>query len=132
MNVTEQLAGQMLDDVIGEQAAAVEALVNHRAFSVGLREEVAVEARVAAVARVGQVNVSELTIAHLIDLAAVAFDPRQIAQGVFVRHGYDCDLTRACAIRIGADFDEHLLVSFALKRLIDVVLGGQFAPAHRQ
>jgi hypothetical protein len=39
----ELLAIQIFDDVIGEQTAAVKALVNNRALFIGLREEITIK-----------------------------------------------------------------------------------------
>ena len=71
---------EQVDDVVGEQAAVVVALVDDGAELVRLGEEVAVEARVAAPGGVGQVDVGEPSAAQPVDGAAVVLDPGAVAQ----------------------------------------------------
>jgi hypothetical protein len=125
--VTDDLFAQVVNDVIGRAAAAVEAFVNHRAFFVELREVVAIEIRVAAVPRVRQINVSQFAAAQFSHLAAIGFDPIVVAQCAFVTNGNDGDITRAGAVGVGADPDDDLLTGCAFEQLIDVVRRGQIA-----
>ena len=85
VEVAVEVAAEQVDDVVGRRAAAVVALVDDRALPVLLREVVAVEARVARLAGVRDVDVGELAARERVDDAAVALDPRARAQPLLVR-----------------------------------------------
>ena len=67
---------QVIDDVVGRVAAAIEALINYRSLFVKLRKVVTVEIGVAASGRVGQPDIGQLAAGHLIHLAAIALRSR--------------------------------------------------------
>src|SRR5262245_15668834 len=93
--VAHQRLLQVIDHVIGGLSAAVEALVNDRPLLVELCEIVAVEELVAAPRGVGQVDVGQLAVTHLVNLAAVLFDPGEIAQPELVLDRHDGHFARA-------------------------------------
>src|SRR5205823_7948632 len=75
VEITIKIALQHVDDVIGCRAAAVETLIDDRAFLFLLREVVTIEAGIAGLPRVRQINVSELAVGKLFDLPPIRFDP---------------------------------------------------------
>ncbi len=85
VEVPVERALQHIDDVVRRRAAAVVSLVDDRALPILLREVVAVEARVPALACVRQVHVRQLSVRQRIDDVAVALDPRTSAQAGIVR-----------------------------------------------
>ena len=79
-----QRALQILDDIGGQRAAAVEAFVDDGRLLADLSEEISVEIDISTSRRVGHVDVGDASIRHLIHLAAVVLDPREIPQTCFV------------------------------------------------
>src|SRR5205807_9920039 len=75
IEITIKVALQHVDDVIGRRAAAVETLIDDRAFLFLLREIVAIETRISRLARVRQINVSELAVGEFFDLPSIRFNP---------------------------------------------------------
>src|ERR1700679_2078938 len=75
LNVT----GQYLNKVVGQLAAAVEALVDDRALLFRLGKVVAIEVGKTALAGIRQVDVGQLAAGKLVNLFLVAFDPVNVA-----------------------------------------------------
>src|SRR2546421_9682623 len=75
VEITIKVALQHVDDVIGRRAAAVETLIDDRAFLFLLREVVTIEAGIAGLPRVRQINVSELAVGKFFDLTSIRFNP---------------------------------------------------------
>ena len=118
---------QVIDDVVGELAAFVEALVDDHGFFAHLRKEVAVEAGVAAASSIGHVHVGHAASRGLIDLAAIALDPGKVAQALFAFDGHHGHLARVLAIWICADLQHDLLAGGFLEKAVDIVGRMQFA-----
>src|SRR4051794_37839161 len=77
------LPPEILDDVIGEQTAAIETLIDHGSLLVCLSKEIPVEARVAGAAGVRDVDVAEAAAAQAIDRSAIVLDPGEVSQTAF-------------------------------------------------
>ncbi len=60
-----------LDDVVGDLPAAIEALIDHRALLVELREVVPVEVRKSALSRIRQIDIRQFAARELIDLLPI-------------------------------------------------------------
>ncbi len=112
-------AAKVLDDIVGDFAAVVVAFVEHRSFLVDLSKEVAVETRVATEPGVGQMDVSKLAAAELIDLAAISLDPGEMAELRFAFDRHYCDIVRARTVGIGSDAQDDLLTGGFLKEAVD-------------
>src|SRR5207253_10677471 len=65
VEITIKVALQHIDDVIGRRATAVETLIDDRAFLFLLREVVTIEAGIAGLPRVRQIDISELAVGKL-------------------------------------------------------------------
>src|SRR6202034_1351464 len=124
-----RLAAKIVDDVVGELAAVIEALIENGALLANLREEVAVEIRIAAPGGVRQINVGEFSTARLVHFAAIGFDPVKIAKRVLAGNGDDGDVAGARAVRIRTDLEDHLLAGGFLEQLVDFVRGGEVLAA---
>ena len=74
---------QVVDDVVRQLAAAVEAFIEHRALLAHLGKIIAIEIGISGARRVGQINVGQLAAAEFVHLAAIAFDPCEVAQRRF-------------------------------------------------
>ena len=81
--VAQQRAPQVIDDVVGDVAAAVVALIDDGGFLADLRKVVAVEIRITAGVGVGQVDVGHAAAGQFVHLAAIVFDPGVVAQARF-------------------------------------------------
>lgn len=102
----EQRSVQQIDDVVGDEPAAVEALVDDDGVARELREEVASEIAVPATGCVGQVDVGDAAAGELGDSLSIGLDPGTVAQGGFARDGNDRD--RPGAFHLGPLVqDEH-------------------------
>src|SRR5687767_2191100 len=123
---------KVIDDVVCRAAAAIESLVNYCPLFMKLRKVVTVEIGVPAPGSVGQPDVGQLATAHLIDLAAIPFDPGECAQPPFVSHWHDGDFARAGTVRIGTDADHDLLVCGVLKETVNVLSNRKIAAVHRE
>ena len=106
-----------VDHVVGDEAALVAALVEHQRLLVELRVEVAVEVGVARAAGVGHVDIGHLAAGEFVDLAAVGFNPVQVAQAVFVVDGDDGHVAGVFAVGVGADVQHGLLAGGAVEEL---------------
>src|SRR5216683_1034291 len=84
---------QVFDDVGCQRAAMIETFVDDSRFLAHLREEVAIEARVATEKSVRHVDVRHAAIAYPVHVAAVVFHPRQVAQIAFIWHRHHGDFT---------------------------------------
>ena len=73
--VIEQRPAQIIDDIVGNQATAVEALVDDGPFLADLGKEIAVEIGVAADVGVCQVDIGQAASAHALDFTAIVVDP---------------------------------------------------------
>src|SRR5439155_25196691 len=103
------LAPQTLHEEVGDEAAAVEALVDDDPVLVDLRVVLLGELLDAVDRGAGHVDISHLPVGRLGDLRAVARHPGRVAQGRFVR-----DRHHRVAAWLGiagrrADFDRGLL-----------------------
>src|SRR5262249_16505803 len=116
----------------GCAAAAIKAFVNHRAITVKLGKVITIEVRIAAIPRVGQIDIGQLATGKFVHLAAIGFDPIIVAQSPFVGDGNDGYVACVGAIGIRADFDDGLFARCALEQLVNVVLRGQIASLDRQ
>src|SRR4030095_8227138 len=131
VEITVEVALQHVNDVIGRRAAAVEPLVNDRALLFLLREVIAIEAGIARLPRVGQVDVGELAVGELVYKTAVGFYPGPRAQRLLVGHRDDRRLARAFQ-RWGAGDGQHgLPVRRAVEQAVDVVRRFQLNPIDR-
>ncbi len=74
----QRLAIQDLRNVRCQQPARVEPLIHNRRLLPQLRIEIPVERRVSAKRRIRHVHIGHLAARHLIHLAPVAFNPRQV------------------------------------------------------
>ena len=92
-----------------------------------LGEEVAVEVGEAGARGVRDVDVGDLAAGHLVDFAAVAFNPGEVAQAMFRLDGDDGDIARARAVGIGTDVQHDLLAGGSFEEAVDVVGGVQIA-----
>src|SRR5438132_13370862 len=75
IEITIKVALQHVDDVIGRRAAAIETLIDDRAFLILLREVVTIEALITWLSRVRQVNISELAVGKFFKLKTIRFNP---------------------------------------------------------
>ena len=121
--VADQRAAEEVDVVVGHLAAAVEPLVDDDGLLVGLREEVALEVRVARAGRVGHVDVGHAALGPLVDLAQVALDPVAVAQRRLVRDRLDDDGAGPGAVGLGADLELGPLADGALEVRVDLAVG---------
>src|SRR5262249_44335175 len=78
-DIGPQRLAEVVDDVIGQLTAAVEALVNDDSLFLGLGEEVTVEPLESLGRRVRHINVSNAAPGQRIHLAAVSVYPGEIA-----------------------------------------------------
>ena len=101
--VADERPAQDVDVVVGDLAAAVEALVDDDRVLVRLREEVALEVGVARAGGVGHVDVGDAPAGGLVDLAQVALDPVAVAQRQLARDRHDLHRARAGAVGVRAD-----------------------------
>src|SRR5215467_8609022 len=107
--LAEQWTAQVFDDVVGKLPAFVKSLVDDRRILPDLREVVAIETRVSALAGVGNVNISDTTSCGLIDASPVVLNPREMPEIFFAIHRDNRNIARILAIRIGANFEYNLL-----------------------
>src|SRR5262249_29551066 len=121
---------QVLDDVVRKRTASIEPLVDHRAVFLGLGEEIAVEAGVAAASGVEHINVGKLASAQLVDLATIPFNPIEVAQRYFVVHRDHRHFSRTRSVRIWPDLDYDLFTGSRFKERIDVVGPSNIPAAH--
>src|ERR1035438_369728 len=89
---------QVVDDVVGELAAFVKALVDDHRFFADLREEVAIEAGITSAGGVGHIDVGHAASGCLVNGAAIAFNPRPMAQILLAINRHYSDLTRVFTI----------------------------------
>src|SRR5437016_1629481 len=75
IEITIEVTLQHVDDVIGRRTAAIETLIDDRAFLILLREVVTIEALITWLSRVRQINISELAIGQFFDLPTIRFNP---------------------------------------------------------
>src|SRR6185436_1864009 len=99
----------------------VVALVDNRGLLVLLREVIAIEAFVTALPGVRDVDVGELTVRALLDIAAVVLYPRAGSQALLVADRDDSHLARAGAIGTGVHGQHCLSIGRAVEQTIDVV-----------
>src|ERR1017187_6860220 len=93
-HLAHQGTAKVVDNVVGELAAFVEAFVDDGAFLAHLRKEIAVEAGVASAGGVGHVDVRDAASGGLMDAAAIALDPGEMVafveafvdDGAFLAH----------------------------------------------
>ena len=101
-------------------------------FFADLRKEVAVEAGVSTARGIGHVHVGNAASGGLIDAAAIALDPGEMAQIFFTLDRNDRDVAGIFAVRICADFENDLLPGGLFEEAVDVVGGVQIAAVHRE
>ena len=80
---------QILDDVGGQLASVIKALVDDDGLPADLREEVPQEALVPATPRVWHVHIRDTAVGELIDFPAVILNPGQMPEAVFVWNRHD-------------------------------------------
>ena len=81
VEVAVEVALQDVDDVVGGRSAAVVAFVDDDALLVLLREVVAVEARIARLSGVRQVDIGELAVGELFDQCDDSARPTRACAG---------------------------------------------------
>lgn len=119
--VVHEGAAEVVEDVVGVEAAAIEALVDDGALLSGLGEKVAIEVGVAAAGGVGQIDVGELAVAELVDFAAVGLDPGEIAERGFAFERNNGDFTRAGGVGVGSDAQERGFAGGFFEEAVDLV-----------
>src|SRR6202451_409321 len=118
---------QIIDDVVGELAAFIEALVDDCAFFADLRKEIPVEAGVACATGIWNVNVGDAATGSLIDFAAIVFDPCEMAEIFFALDGNDRDFAGIFAVGTWGDSQDNLLPGGFFEETVDGVGGVQGA-----
>ncbi len=126
----ERLTLEIVDDVVGDLAAVIETLVEDDALLSDLREEIAIEVREPAVARIRKIHVRELSAAELVDFAPVALDPVVVAEIGLARDRHDGHVARALARRRRTDADDDLFAGRLLESGVHVVVRRQVAALH--
>src|SRR3954468_22503675 len=117
----------MIDDVIGELPAFVEALVNNRTLFPHLREEISIEARVTSSRRIRHMYIRNLAARGFIDATAILLDPIQMAKIFFALHRNNRHLAGIFAIRVCSDLQNDLLAGSLFEEAVNVIGGMQFA-----
>ena len=111
---------QEIDVVVGDLPAAVEPLVDDERILVDLREEVALEVGQALEGGVRHVDVADLAVRRLLDLAEVALNPLHVSQGVFALERLDRDRPAVLAISVRADGDFDRLAGRVLEERVQL------------
>ena len=126
--VGQRLLGEPLQEDVGVEATAVEASVHQQPLLAGLRVVVLGELDRRSDVGVGQVQVADAAVRRLLDPAAVALHPVEVAQGALAgeRRHDRLDLAAAAEQR-----QPHLLAGEALESGIDLAVGGDFPAVDR-
>ena len=90
------------------------------------------EALLAADRGVGQVQVADLAVGELVDLAAVVLHPGVVAQVGLAGDGHDRDLAAVLAVGVGPTLKHHLLADLVLQQAEGVRRGRQLDAVDRQ
>src|SRR5436309_9273846 len=132
IEITVEVALQHVDDVIGRRAATVETLIDDRAFLILLREVVTIEAGIAGLPRVRQIDISELAVRKSFDLPSIRFHPGAGAQCLFSCDRHHDHMARSFQRRLVVDSKRSLPIRGAIEKTIDVVRCFQFDAIDRQ
>src|SRR5258708_18739495 len=105
----------MVDDVVGNLAAAVESLGDYGGVLVYLRVVITIEIGVTALGRVRKINVRHAAAGHLVDFAPILFDPGEVAQALLVANGHHGDFARSGSVRIWPNLKHSLFADRPLE-----------------
>src|SRR5262249_12685248 len=110
---------QMVDVIIGDLPATVEALIYNDGLLIYLREEIALEVLVAQIGGVWNIDIGHAAAGGAMHLLEVALNPIAISQGGLVGQRLDGDCTAVLAVGVRADSDFDALVGRVLKERVE-------------
>ena len=101
--VTDHRTAEDVDVIVGDASPTIVAFIHDDRFTVGLREEVALEVGVSEVGGVRDIDISDPSVRGLGHLAEVPLHPVAISEGQLVFHRNDLHDARAAPVGVRPD-----------------------------